>query len=586
MSPATPRFRSRVLASATGLALLASPLALTAGTSPAHAAEGDGWSYSVTTLSTGITNAYDMAYDPVHRKAYYTDGNQRTDTRTRVATYDTSGAVNGYTYQYGFTAGTGKVVEINTANSTKRNVDYTGLTRLTGVKENVAHSWTGFAEATTDGQVQSQSSLRTHFSPNGIAVDPNTTYDGTNDPTIITTHVRQQGYDPVTDTSVGYGGGIVIWKASQGAPTDADRLWKFDDGEQISDGSRRIAVNSETHKAYIGNFAQGRSADPSSRRGYITVIDLPTKTVDARIAIPAPAAVTDEVKDGGPIGVTVDEANNDVYVGQITQDNTKLTKLFRIDADGLNTSNPKDKTLNASKVVELDAAVPGNARPTYDPTDKRLYVSSYQAKVISVVDADLASPSYGTVIETIQTGQTNSVEVDAERDLLFSANLQDKEVVVYSTETFEELLRLPTSGNVSALAVDPVTHQVWASSFGTSAGGVTDVFTLKAPAKTDVPSTPAPAATSTTAKAPKKVKASKRAKVTVTVAPAAGGQVTVTATKGKKTKTATATVSATGVAKVKLPKLQKGKWKVTATYAGSPTHAGSTSSTVKVKVTK
>ncbi len=480
-SPAPTRFRNRVLATASGLALLAAPLALTTTTSPAHAAEEDAWTYSVETLDTGVVNEYDMAYDAVNRKAYYTDGNPRTDTRTRVPTFDSTGTPTGFTYQYGFTAGTGKVVEFSTATRTKRNVDYTGLTRLTGIKENAAHSWAGVAAPTVDGQVQSQSSLRTHFSPNGIAVDPNTQYDGVTDPTIITTHVRQQGFDPVTGTSVGYGGGIVVWRASQNAPTDADRIWKFDDGEQVSDGSRRIAVNSVTHKAYIGNFANGRSADPSSRRGYITVIDLVTKKVDARIAIPAPAQVTDQVKDGGPIGLTVDEENDFVYVGQIAQDNTKLTKLFRIDGSGLDTSNPKDKTLNAAKVTELAAAVPANARPTYVAADKRLYVSSYQAKTISVVDADPASAAYGTVIETIQTGQTNSVEVDAERDLLYSANLQDQEIVVYSTETYEELLRLPTTGNVSALAIDPVTHEVWAANFGTSTGGKTDVFTVNAP---------------------------------------------------------------------------------------------------------
>lgn len=593
MSPATPRFRRRALATATGLALLASPLAMTAGTSPAQAAEGDEWTYSVTTLETGATNAYDMAYDAVNRKAYYTDGAQRTDTRTKVPTYDTAGNVTGYTFQYGSTPGTGKVIEVNTANSLKRNVDYTGLTRITGVKENAAHSWDGVA-APADGanQTQSQSSLRTHFSPNGIAVDPNTTYDGVADPTIISTHVRQQGTGTGTaGAGLGYGGGIVIWKASQGAPTDADRLWKLDDETPISDGSRRIAVNSVTHKAYIGNFATGRSANPSERRGFITVIDLPTKTVEARVAIPAPASVTDQVKDGGPIGVTVDEVNNDVYVGQITQDNEKLTKLFRIDADGLNTSNPKNKELNASKVVELDAAVPGNARPTYVPEQKRLYVSSYQAQVVSVVDADLASATYGTVIETIQTGRTNSVEVDAGRKLLFSANLQDKEIVVYSTDTYEELLRLPTSGNVSAIAIDPVTGQVWANNFGSSSGGVTDVFTLHAP-KTEptTPGTDQPAATktatTTTVAAPKKVKANKKATITATVSPVAGGDVTVTATKGKKTKTATGTVLSDGRVLVTLPKLKKGKWTLTAAFAGSPTHQASTSAPVKVKVKK
>ncbi len=482
-----PRRARLVLAAASGLALVAAPLV--AAAAPAYAA--DGWTYSRQVVSTGVTNGYQMTFDQVNRTAYFTDGHQRTDSRTRVPVYDAAGDEIGFTLTHSATPGTGKVVAIASASrEVTQNYDYTGLTRLptsqeeaaseAPKRENQAHSWTGFALPTAAQPTQSQNSLRTHFSPNGIAVDPLTEYGGVVDPTIITTHVRQR-------SGGAYGGGVVIYRASQGAPTDADRLWELDNGEAISDGSRRIAVNTKTHKAYIGNFGTARGGDPADRRGYVAVVDLPSKTVEALVEIPAPVDTAGgAIQDGGPIDVAVDEANNLVYVGMLGPDNDKLTKLFRIDASNLDTSAPQNRTLNASKVTELPAAVPSNARPTYSAELKKLYIASYDPQTITVVDADLASAGYGQVLHTIETGRTNAVEVDAERGLLYSANLQDREIVVYDVNTYAELLRLPTSGNVAHLGIDPVTHDVWASNFGTSTGGKADVFTVKAPTKAPV----------------------------------------------------------------------------------------------------
>jgi len=129
-------------------------------------------------------------------------------------------------------------------------------------------------------------------------------------------------------------------------------------------------------------------------------------------------------------------------------------------------------------VTLLPASVPENARPTYSPELQRLYISSYASPegTITVVDADTDSASYGEVIDTITTGPTNAVAVDGERGLLYSANLGDREVVVYDAESFEELHRLPTTGNALNIGIDPVTRDAWVSNF--SQASVTDVFTL------------------------------------------------------------------------------------------------------------
>ncbi len=105
---------------------------------------------------------------------------------------------------------------------------------------------------------------------------------------------------------------------------------------------------------------------------------------------------------------------------------------------------------------------------------------------------------------------------------------------------------------------------------------VTDpVVTPPAPPSTSL------AASTTTLKAPTKAKAGTRPTVTVSVkrgTAAAGGQVAITV--GKKTTTLTLKA---GTAKLKLPRLAKGKVKITVRYLGdSTTAASSTARTIKV----
>jgi len=429
----------------TGVALAA--LSVTAPFAIAQEAAESGWSYTVESLATGVNFGYQLAYDPVSRQVYFTDAHWRVENRGP----DGAVAVE--------RTASGKVVAFDAASRTVSHIySYLDLTRNDGSGPDRAPlDWSGV----TDPATTSLASNRTSFSPNGIAVDGTTTNaNGEADATIITTSARGR------DLSLNYGGHVVIFNASQDAPTDADRLWQFEDGSPMFDGIRRIAVNSNTHKAYVTNFAEAR-ADAGERPGFIGVVDLQSRTLDARVRIP---------EMFGAIGVTVDEENNLVYVGSMTGG-----KLFVIDASKVDPSDAQNLDLNAGAITELEADIGENARPTYDPVAKRIYVSAYADPegVITVVDGDPQSADYGKVIDTVQTGPTNFVAVDAERGLLYSANLGAQEVVVYDADTLDELLRLPTSGNALNLAVDPETHEVWVANFRDAS--FTDVFTLHAP---------------------------------------------------------------------------------------------------------
>ncbi|GAA2518414.1 Ig-like domain-containing protein [Rarobacter incanus] len=92
------------------------------------------------------------------------------------------------------------------------------------------------------------------------------------------------------------------------------------------------------------------------------------------------------------------------------------------------------------------------------------------------------------------------------------------------------------------------------------------------------------------AKVTKTPTSKKKGKVRVTVSTAKGlaaasGKVTVTAKKGKKSITVKGTVKSQRVS-LTLPKLAKGKWKITAKYAGNGTYSSASSAKVTVKIKK
>jgi len=91
-------------------------------------------------------------------------------------------------------------------------------------------------------------------------------------------------------------------------------------------------------------------------------------------------------------------------------------------------------------------------------------------------------------------------------------------------------------------------------------------------------------------KVTKRPTSSKKGKATVTVSSASGlakatGKVTVKLTKGKSSKTVRATLSK-GKRNITLPKLARGTWRVTVTYAGNANYAKAKSKGLKVKAAR
>jgi len=467
MVPGSGRTRRRRLVAATATVAVVAGAACV-GAMGASAAPDDpvvdpttGWRYTKESIETGQGFGFQLALDPVTRKVYLSDmttGSHRYNTATAEYSYATQN-FNSFTGAPG-----GEVIVVDAATrQIEGSHDFTGLSRIDGSGPANQHPDLSFFGAANAEGIQSYGATRTDWGAYGVDIDPYTYYDGVLDPTIVTTQARQQipnapVYDNdgniVAGQTRSHGGGLVVYRASQGGPTDADVIYEFDDGAPVFQGPRRVAINAATHKAYVTSLGTARNNGPQP--GFITEVDLLTKTVTARIALPAEGSLLP-----GTVGVAVDVENNLIYAGAM-----QGTGLYVIDGDAINRANPKSVNLNAAAVTKLDAVLDDNQRPTYSPADKRLYISQYDAKKVSIVDADPASATYGHELHEIIGVDTNSTLVDGERGLLFSADLKDFNVKVYDTTTFEQVLTLPTSGQALNMAIDPGTGDLWVSNWG------------------------------------------------------------------------------------------------------------------------
>ncbi|MGO1181794.1 MAG: YncE family protein [Micrococcaceae bacterium] len=403
------------------------------------------------TIETGVANGYQMAMNNATQRAYFGDSAWRQEAR------DADGTIS-ITREP-----TGKLVEFDTTTGEKiRDIDFTQLTHANGDSNDAtAFEWDDF-------EGDSQTSMRNTFSPYGVAVDESNN-------TIITTVARQRSDEH------GYGGGIVMFTADQDAPTDSDRIFAYPDGAPVLNGPRRVAVNSDTNRAYLHSLADGRFGG-DGMSSYITVLDTNKRGIDAVVAqIEVPR--TAEGAAIGAVDVEVDQVNNLIYVGTMGAGEGKLYVIDGneiVESDANTTSREASFVQNTGLVTELDATVGLNARLTFDPINQIIYGNAWASPTadITKVDANPSSETYGTALGTIQTGPSNQTAVDPTRGLLYSANLGDQEVVVLDAGDLSVVGAVPTSGNALNMYIDD-DGVVWVSNFADA--GKAEIITPIAP---------------------------------------------------------------------------------------------------------
>ncbi|MDQ8047329.1 MAG: hypothetical protein AAGC46_07960, partial [Solirubrobacteraceae bacterium] len=430
---------------ATGISLAALFAAALPAVAQADPSNQPGWSATVQELTTGINLGYELGIDPLNRRLYAADAQGASYSRQFLP--DGNG---GFTDTYLTTtvqANTGKVVQLDLdTKAFLKNYSYTGLKGSDGTTVGgqytlpTTHPTTG--NGATTG-IATASTQLTANNPYGVAVDSGTVNADTGlpDPTIVTVQTRTSS--------------VAIYKSSATSPTDADVITAATSGLTRA---RTPVVDSVHHKAYVAGY--------NATTGVVVVFNTLTKAVEATIPVP------------GVDGLAIDTNTNTLYAGTYQAPGGNQVNV--IDLSKVVTSDPLNKSVNTQAVVATITGVGSDSRPGYDEADKKLYVANSQSRSISVIDLDPAhTATYRTVIKTIAaTGSPNSITVDPQRHLAYSADLGSKILSVIDTKTDTWVQGIPTTGNALDVDVDPTTGTAYVSSMTT--GTTTGVGQLQA----------------------------------------------------------------------------------------------------------
>ncbi len=339
-------------------------------------------------------------------------------------------------YHTTVTPSTAKVVGFDTESfRLLKNYSYLGLTQTDGTNGNTVN-WP--AALAANPNATSASNIRTAHVPYGIATLPDA--DDPTDPaktTIITTSAR------VRPSSVH------IFAAGANAPTNADVLTHWPDGTtEAFNGLRRVAVHEGRRLAFTTNFAD------RGENGDVVVVDIDAKEVVGRIQLPS------------PIGVDVDQDGDRIVVGSLGQAKLHVIEIddLVLDKDPANANAAAAANATVIDIPDTGSVVNDNLRPFYDQENDLVYAASYDGQSVTVVNPDTGA----IVAGPFASGRTNAVTVDSSRDLLYTADLQDRVVSVYDVSNPANpvwKLSVPTSGDAVNMGIDPVTRKVFVANF-------------------------------------------------------------------------------------------------------------------------
>ncbi|GAB09097.1 hypothetical protein GOARA_028_00080 [Gordonia araii NBRC 100433] len=234
---------------------------------------------------------------------------------------------------------------------------------------------------------------------------------------------------------------------------------------QVPDG---LAIDSKRGRVLVTNaHASG-----------ITVFNMNAKRVTPANLTPLPYS--------HPMGAVANTATDRFYVGfngtgkvGIFKSSTgrlvgEIPNLYKASFLDIDTSRKRlyvgnadyeAKTNNFVAVVDLRThrvikkiKTPSNSRPKVDPNTGRIWASSFDTGKISIID-----PASLRVVKTIDTKSSPSkLAIDAQRRLVYTANLQKKTITVLNADSGAILKTIPTGGKaVHTIVVDPATGIVY-----------------------------------------------------------------------------------------------------------------------------
>lgn len=139
----------------------------------------------------------------------------------------------------------------------------------------------------------------------------------------------------------------------------------------------------------------------------------------------------------------VDLSRNRLYVGNADYEAKKNNFVAVID-------------MRTNRVIKK-ITTQSNSRPKVDPTTGKIWASSFDTGKISIID-----PVSLRIVKTINTGTTPAkLAIDAQRRLVYTANLQKKSITVINADTGAILATIPTGKAIHTVVVDQSTGVVY-----------------------------------------------------------------------------------------------------------------------------
>ncbi|MFE3102272.1 YncE family protein [Nocardia tengchongensis] len=153
----------------------------------------------------------------------------------------------------------------------------------------------------------------------------------------------------------------------------------------------------------------------------------------------------------GPRGVAVDPALHHAYV--VNQDSTAP---YPVSVSVLDTRN---RTVTAT--IAVDGLVVREPQPiVIDPATHLVYVLGIGGRgALAVIDPSTNSVVARIAIEDV--GDPTAVAIDSDRHRVYVAGQFDQKIAAIDTRSRAVVATVAVGANPAALAVDPLSHQVW-----------------------------------------------------------------------------------------------------------------------------
>src|SRR5277367_5151003 len=257
-----------------------------------------------------------------------------------------------------------------------------------------------------------------------------------------------------------------------------------------------IALNPVTNMVYVADDANGYviviDGSSNTQKPNISLEVPPTANLPVSLAV-NPATNTIYAADSGTNHVSVINGSNNTVTATLTVGsnpqsiavNAASNKIYVVNTDS-NNITVIDGSTNTVSATLSDPNANSPVAVAVNPATNQIYVANSGSSNTTIIDG--ATNVVTDVQTSAGTSTFTSVAVDTSTNQAYVANSGNGTVIVISGSTFSETQQLTAQPNTGQIAVNPVTHKVYAADY--TSGGPVGITVIDGAANTVQPITP------------------------------------------------------------------------------------------------